>query len=299
MNSEKNILIAFILNLLFAIFEIIGGAFTGSIAILSDALHDIGDALSIGISFLFEKKSKRPPDSAYTLGYGRYSVIGGMITTAILILGSITVIYHAIVRILNPITINYNGMIMLAIIGFGVNLTAAYFTHEGDSLNQKAVNLHMFEDVLGWAVVLIGSVIMKFVNIPLIDPIISICVAIFILISSIKNLKEIFSVLLEKIPDGYSVEDIKKHILSINDILDVHHISIWTTDTQNIYATMHIKTKGEFADIKRKVRENLKEHGINYATLELESENESYNEVFDALPYSSNKHKHHCHHRCH
>ena len=186
MKTEKNILIAFLLNLGFSVFEFFGGIFTGSVAILSDALHDLGDAISIGISWYFERLSKKQPDKKYTYGYKRYSVLGGLITTTVLIVGSLIVIFNAISRVFNPVSINYNGMIIFALIGASVNLCAAFFTKDGDSLNQKAVNLHMLEDVLGWLVVLAGAVIMRFTDIKIIDPILSLVVAVFILINSIK-----------------------------------------------------------------------------------------------------------------
>ena len=118
MKTEKNILIAFVLNFAFAIFEFFGGIFTRSVAILSDALHDFGDAFSIGVSYFLERKSKKQPDDIYTYGYTRYSVIGSLITTVILLFGSIAVIYNAIVRIFNPVEIDYSGMIVFAIIFF-------------------------------------------------------------------------------------------------------------------------------------------------------------------------------------
>jgi len=139
MKSEKNIFIAFILNFAFSIFEFVGGILTGSVAILSDAVHDVGDAISIGASFFLEKKSKKQPDEKYTYGYGRYSVIGSVITTLILLVGSLIVIYNAIGRIISPAEINYNGMIIFALVGVCVNFFAALFTRHGDSLNQKAV----------------------------------------------------------------------------------------------------------------------------------------------------------------
>ena len=149
MKTEKNILIAFILNTAFSIFEFLGGIFTGSVAIISDAIHDVGDAVSIGISYFFEKKSKKQPDERYTFGYTRYSVMGSIIITLFLLVSSVIVISNAIIKILNPSDINYDGMIVLAVIGVVVNTVAAYFTHDDSSLNQKAVNLHMIEDVLG------------------------------------------------------------------------------------------------------------------------------------------------------
>ena len=274
MKTERNILIAFILNLAFSTFEFIGGILTGSVAIVSDAVHDIGDAASIGISYFLEKKSKKKPDNNYTYGYARYSAVGGAITTLILLIGSIAVIYNAVQRIITPTEINYNGMIVFAIIGACVNLGAAFFTRHGDSLNQRAVNLHMLEDVFGWIVVLIGAVLMRFTDFTLLDPIMSVGVAMFIIINAVKNLKEITDLFLEKAPDGIDIDEIKEQLSAIDEVLDVHHIHIWSIDGQNNYATMHIVTKGDFSEIKEKVREELQEYGISHTTLEFESENE-------------------------
>ena len=179
MKTERNILIAFILNLAFSIFEFVGGIITGSVAIMSDAVHDIGDAASIGVSYFLEKKGEK------------YSLIGAFITTLTLLLGSIVTICNAISRLMDPAKIHYDGMIVFAIVGVGVNLCAAFVTREGDSLNQKAVNLHMLEDVLGWIVVLVGAIVMRFTDFALLDPIMSIGVSAFILINAIRNLKEI------------------------------------------------------------------------------------------------------------
>ena len=297
MKSEKNILIAFILNFAFSVFELIGGIFTGSVAILSDALHDIGDAISIGASFFLEKKSKKQPDEKYTYGYARYSVIGSVITTVILLFGSAVVIYNAISRIIEPKEINYNGMIVFAVIGVIVNLLAAMFTREGGSLNQKAVNLHMLEDVLGWIVVLIGAIVMRFTDFYIIDPIMSICVALFIFVNAIKNMKEILNIFLEKLPKDIELEEIKHHICEIDGVIDVHHIHIWTLDGQSNYATMHIVAKGETHEIKHLVRNELKEHGIFHVTLEIEEEGEHCHEEHCHVeaPCSHGHHHHHHH----
>ena len=296
MKTEKNILIAFILNLSFSIFEFIGGTFTNSVAIVSDSIHDIGDATSIGISYFLEKKSKKQPDSTYTYGYARYSVIGSVITTLILLFGSFMVIVNAIDRIINPVEINYNGMIIFAIIGVIVNFCAAYFTREGDSLNQKAVNLHMLEDVLGWVVVLIGAVVMRFTDISIIDPVMSIAVAVFILVNAIKNLKKVLDLFLEKAPHGISVEEIKEHVSEIEGVLDVHHIHIWSMDGHNNYATMHVVTEENPHSIKHKIRDELKEHGISHATLELEGKDEGCHEEHCHVEFEASAGHHHHHH---
>ena len=296
MKTEKNILIAFILNLSFSIFEMVGGFFTGSVAIVSDAIHDLGDATSIGISYFLEKKSKKQPDETYTYGYARFSVIGSVITTVILLVGSIMVIYNAIHRIINPVEINYNGMIIFAIVGVVVNFVAAYFTKDGDSLNQKAVNLHMLEDVLGWVVVLVGAVVMRFTDIKIIDSLMSIGVAVFIFINAFRNLKEVLDLFLEKIPDNISIEEIKHHIKEIDGVIDVHHIHIWSMDGQLNYATMHIVANENSHTIKDKIREELKEHGIGHATLEIESPDDHCHEEHCHIENSSHSHSHHHHH---
>ncbi len=296
MKTEKNILLAFILNLAFSVFELFGGIFTGSVAILSDAVHDIGDAMSIGVAFFLEKKSKKQPDEKYTYGYTRYSVIGSLITTLILLFGSVMVIYSAVLRIIDPAEINYNGMIIFAIIGVCVNFAAAFLTKEGTSLNQKAVNLHMLEDVLGWIVVLIGAFIMRFTDFYIIDPLMSIGVAIFILVNATKNLKDALDLFLEKTPHNIDVHKIKEHICEIKGVLDVHHIHVWSMDGQNNYATMHIVTGDKAHDIKDKVREELKEHGIGHATLELEEAGEHCHEEHCHTKFDSSSGHHHHHH---
>ncbi|MBQ8891643.1 MAG: cation transporter [Bacilli bacterium] len=278
MKTERNILIAFILNIIFSLIELIGGVVTGSIAILSDSIHDFGDALSIGFSYFLERKSKQKPDLNHTYGYVKYSVIGSVITTTILIVGSIFVIYESVVRIINPVDLNYNGMIILAIFEIVINFIASYVTKDGDSLNQRSVNLHMLEDVLGWIVVFIGSVLMKFTNISLIDSILSIGVAIFILYNALKNLNIIISIFLETTPKNIDIEKIKKEILKIDGILDVHHIHIRSIDGFSNFATLHVVVKEYSKIIKIKVKKELEKYGICHSTIELELVDENCHE---------------------
>ncbi len=297
MKSERNILIAFILNIVFSIFELIGGIFTNSISIISDAVHDFGDALSVGISLILEKISKKKPDDKYTYGYARYSVLGALITTIVLTIGSIFVILGGINRILNPEIINYDKMIIFAIFGVVVNFLAAYFTREGDSINQKAVNLHMLEDVLGWIVVLIGAILMKFTNISLIDSIMSIGIAIFILINAFRNLKDILDLFLEKTPKNISVEEIKKHLLNIKEIVDVHHIHIWSMDGITNYSTMHIVIEdNNIKELKSKVRNEMSELGISHTTIEIEYKDDNCEEKECEVKTNNEVINHHHHH---
>ena len=269
--SDKKIFIAFILNLMFSFFEFIGGVVTNSVAIMSDAIHDFGDAISIGISYILEKISKKKPNDNYTFGYVRYSIIGALITNVILIVGSSLVVIQAIKRFINPVNINYDGMIIFALVGIIINFMAVYFTKGGKSLNQKSVNLHMLEDVFGWGVVLVGAIVIKFTEINRIDSILSIVVSLFILIHAIKNILEIVDLFLEKTPSDIDLKVIKEKLLEFKDIKDIHHIHVWSIDGVNNFITMHIvyKTK-KFNELKCNVKKELRQLGINHSTIEFE-----------------------------
>lgn len=296
MKTEKNILIAFVLNVTFSSFELVGGLFTGSIAILSDSLHDIGDALSIGISYFLEKKSKKEADEKHTYGYIRYSVLGSIITTVILLVGSTFVIFESISRLFHPVEVNYNGMIIFAIFGVIVNTLATYVTREGDSLNQKSVNLHMLEDVLGWIVVLIGSILMRFTNITYIDSILSIGVSLFIFVSAFSNMKSIVDLFLEKAPSNVDIDHVKKHILEIKGVEGVHHIHVRSIDGVNNFATLHVVVNKYSHEIKETIKEELVEHNIAHSTVELELVGEDCSDKKCHIESHVEGHHHHHHH---
>ena len=292
MKTQKNILLAFLLNLSFSHFEFAGGIFTGSVAILSDAVHDIADAATIGISYFLEKKSNCPPDETYTYGYARFSVLGGALTSLILLIGSALVVFNALMRLINPTPIHYDGMILFAVIGVVVNLCAALITRKGESINQKAVNLHMLEDVLGWTVVLVGAIIMRFTDIAILDPILSIAVAVLITVHATQHLKEALHLFLEKAPDGIDAHHIRTHLCSLPGVEDAHHIHLWSMDGHANYATMHIVTNEDPVRVKEIVRNELKNHGIYHATLELETSNE----VCHNIHCHVERHHASCHH---
>ena len=265
--------------MVFSIIEFLGGIFTNSVAISSDAIHDMGDAISIGISYFLERISKKKPNEEYTFGYIRYSVMGSFITSVLLIVGSCFVIGRSIYKFFNPGTIHYSGMIFLAIFGVLINFMAAYFTQKGESLNQNAVHLHMLEDVLGWVVVLIGAIVMKFTNAYYIDSLLSIGVALFIFIEALKNFEKILSLFLEKTPSGVSVEKLIESIKNIKGVKDVHHIHVWSMDGYSNYATMHIVYEGKSQNVKENVKRELKKLGICHTTIELEDTKELCKEI--------------------
>jgi len=296
MKSTRNILLAFVLNLAFTIFEFFGGLFTGSFAILSDSIHDFGDTISIGIAYLLEKKSKKRPNSTYTYGYARYSILGALITTVILIVGSVFIIVGAITRLFHPTTVNHDGMIALAIVGVIINSIAVYVTHSGKNLNQRSVSLHMLEDVLGWIVVLVGAIVIKVTNLAILDPIMSMAVALFILFSSIRNFEEILDLFLEKTPRGISVKDLKAHLRALPDVESLHHLHLWSMDGINNYATLHIVTGSKRPEtIKEAVRSEMAEHGVQHVTIEIETPAEHCHDTecnSATAPIKSHRHHH-------
>jgi cobalt-zinc-cadmium efflux system protein len=303
MKTERKIFIAFLLNLFFSIFELIGGLLTGSVSIMSDALHDFGDASSIGLSYFLERKSLSSPNAQYTYGYRRYSVLGAFITSVILLFGSVAIILNSLSRFFNPVQIDYNGMIIFAVFGTLINVAAAVFTHHGNSINQKAINLHMIEDALGWIVVRIGSILIKFTGFWLIDPIMSIGVALFIIFNALMSLNDVLCLFLEKTPRDISIDDIKTHLLEIDGVIDVHHIHIWSMDGQNNYATMHVVTDKDHSHIKQKVKRELLAHNVFHTTVEIESSDEECTEktcIIDQTIINNRGHSHnHSHHHHH
>ena len=296
MKTTRKMFVAFLLNTFFSIFEFFGGILSGSFAIMSDALHDFGDAVSIGVSLVFEKKSKKAPDETYTFGYGNYSLIGALFTTVILLIGSSLIIVNAACRIIEPQKIEYGKMIVFAVVGVVVNTLAAVVTRGKESANQRAVNLHMLEDVLGWICVLTSAVVMHFTDFYILDSLMSIAVSVFLMFHCLENLKEIFVVFLCKAPQGINIHEIKKHLSDIDGINSVHHLHIWKHGSGNVIATVHIVSDGPSSQIKKEVRKKLLEHGINHVTMELEKTNEDCENAVCPISYKSESTHCHAHH---
>lgn len=283
-SSKENIKIAFLLNLLFSVLEAIGGFLTNSISILTDAVHDFGDSISIGVSYLLEKKSTKASDSTHTYGYLRYSLLGALITSVVLLVGSCIAIYASIKRLINPVIVNYDAMIIFAIFGVLINGYAAYRTSHADKHNEKAINLHMLEDVLGWIVVLIGSICIKVFKVYTIDPVLSILIACYILYHVYKYIREVFDIFMEKVPDGIEIDKIKTDIENkFECIKDIHHIHIWSMDAVNNYMTCHVllnkeMNKDEIIGLKKDLKTFIKDYNIKHITLEIEYREEKCKE---------------------
>lgn len=277
MEEKENIKLAFFLNLGFSIFEIIGGLLTNSVAIFSDAIHDFGDSMAIGISYLLENYSNNKPDKKYTYGYKRYSLLGAFFTSLILVVGSLIVLFNAMIRLMHPIEVNFAGMLIFAIFGIAINGYATFKTSKSVNLNERSVNLHMLEDVLGWIAVLIGALLIKVTGWNVIDPILSIVIAVIIGIKSIKNTVDIINVIVEKVPSKIDIDQISEEISKMNNIVNVHHIHVWSMDGEDVFLTMHVLvtktvTKKNYDALKQEIKDKLMENGIEHSTIEIEYE---------------------------
>lgn len=277
-NSTKNIRTAFFLNLAFAFVELIGGVITNSVAILSDAVHDFGDSISLAIAWALQKKSNKTKDDKYSYGYKRFSLLSSVILSGILLVGSILILVEAIGRLFNPQEVNAQGMLWLSILGIIVNGLAALSVKRGKTLNERAVFLHIMEDVLGWIGVLVISIVMIFANLPILDPILSISITIWVLYNVYKNLKATFNILLQAFPKNVDVKKLTKEIEAIDNVISIHDLHIWTQDGNSHVMTLHIVAEKNYETIKLKVREMVKAYNIDHVTIELEDKDSTCEE---------------------
>jgi cobalt-zinc-cadmium efflux system protein len=280
--SSENVRTAFFLNLLFAVIELFGGFYTNSVAIISDAIHDIGDSLSLGLAWYFQKVSKKSRDHNFSYGYQRFSVLGAIINGLVLTIGSFLIIYEAVPRLYQPEMPDATGMIYLAVLGIVVNGVAAFKMRHGHSLNERVVYLHLLEDVLGWAATLIVAVILSFRAIPILDPLLSLAITAFILYNVFKNLKKSINIILQGTPEEIEPEKIESSITDFEEVLEVHDCHIWTMDGTYHILSIHVVLKehlqmDQLIVLKQKIKERVKKLNIDHITLEFESPEEQCN----------------------
>ncbi len=274
-STLRRLRLAFFLNLIFACIELVGGLWANSLAITSDALHDFGDAVALGLALVFEKSSHQVSDHKYTYGYRRLSAVSAVITGFILLMGSLWIIKESVERWSQPQAPHSTAMIGLAILGLSVNGYAAWKVSAGHSLNEKMIRWHLIEDVLGWLVVLIGAIFIKIFNWTQVDSVLALGLSIWVIYNVIKNLRYSLLVFLQATPDGLNMEEIKKSILDLEGVLDVHHTHLWTLDGTEHILTSHVRVNSTMTpqaaeELKKKIKLNLKNYGIVEATIEFE-----------------------------
>ena len=275
--SSTNIKMAFFLNLGFTLVEIIGGLWTNSLAILSDAVHDLGDSFSIGASVYLEKVAQQSRDKTFTYGYRRFSLLAALLNSVVLIVGSMTILFHAIPRLFEPESVRAEGMLWFALAGIVINGIAAWRLHKGGTMNENVVSWHLFEDVLGWVAILIASIILQFRDWPILDPLISVLFTGYILVHVIQTFKEILKIFLQSIPSNIELDNVRKELQSEPNISDIHDLHIWSLDGKHHILTAHLVVDDELSEdeiqqIKSRVADKARKWEIIHTTLEIERE---------------------------
>ncbi|GAB3287909.1 cation transporter [Pseudidiomarina gelatinasegens] len=271
---------AFVLNFVFTIIEFIGGFLTNSTAILADAVHDLGDSLSLGLAWVLNKLGKKQANQHFTYGYKRLNLAGAFINAVVLIAGSAWVLVEAIPRLWNPQMPIADGMIALAVVGITVNGFAAYKLSEGKTLNERVINWHLLEDVLGWVAVLIVGIVLLFVDWPILDPILSIGFTLFILVNVLRNLWATLKLFIQATPDKKTYRQVADALLELPHVADLHHLHFWSLDGEEHVLTVHLVLTENLdiearSDLKQHIDNVLAPYALSHTTVELEDPDEA------------------------
>lgn len=271
MSSSKNTFIAFLLNISFSIIEFIFGWLFGSSAILADAVHDLGDALAIGSSAIMQTYANKPADRVYPFGYKRWNILAALLTSSILIIGSSLILVENIPNLFHPQPVNQAGMLALGIIAVIINFLASRIVKNGHSHNESILSLHFLEDILGWLAVILVSIILQFTDWYFLDPLLSLCIAIFILSKALPKAWNNVKILLETSPQGVNLEEVKGVLLALENVHEITQLNVWTMDGYEHCATVTVKlTNPAVADkTKAKIRNSLITFGIIQNTIEI------------------------------
>ncbi|MEZ7633873.1 cation diffusion facilitator family transporter [Streptococcus mitis] len=278
MKAKYTVWVAFFLNLSYAIVEFIAGGIFGSSAVLADSVHDLGDAIAIGISAFLETISNREEDRQYTLGYKRFSLLGALVTAVILITGSILVILENITKLFNPQLVNDEGILWLGIIAVSINLLASLVVRKGKTKNESILSLHFLEDTLGWLAVILMAIILRFTDWYILDPLLSLVISIFILTKAIPRFWSALKIFLDAVPEGVDIQKIKTDLAELDHVASINQLNLWTMDGLEKNAIVHVclKEMEHMETCKESIRIFLKDCGFQNITIEVDVDLESH-----------------------
>lgn len=279
--ARDNIRVAFFINVGFTCLELICGIFTNSIAIVSDALHDLGDSFSLGLAWYLERKaSSKKHSQKFTFGYARFRLLGALVNALVLIGGSVYIMIEAVARFQNPEPVKSLWMMGFAILGVAANGYAAWRMRGANSLNEKVISWHLLEDVLGWVAVFIISIVLQFKDWYFLDPALSIGVTMFILFGVGGRLWETVHLLLQGVPADLSVNEIETQLQNVDHVLSMHHTHVWSLDGKHHVLTTHLILKNisdykEIDKVRNAAIDAIQEFSFSHITIQIELENET------------------------
>ena len=278
MKAKYTVWVAFFLNLSYAIVEFIAGGIFGSSAVLADSVHDLGDAIAIGISALLETISNREEDRHYTLGYKRFSLLGALVTAVILITGSILVILENIAKIFHPQSVNDEGIFWLGIIAITINVLASLVIRKGQTKNESILSLHFLEDTLGWVAVILMAIVLRFTDWYILDPLLSIAISFFVLSKALPRFWSTLKIFLDAVPEGVDIQKIKTDLAELDHVASINQLNLWTMDGLEKNAIVHVclKEMEHMETCKESIRIFLKDCGFQNITIEVDADLESH-----------------------
>jgi cation diffusion facilitator family transporter len=278
MKAKYTVWLAFFLNLTYAIVEFIAGGVFGSSAVLADSVHDLGDAIAIGISAFLESISNREEDSHYTLGYKRFSLLGAMITAVILMTGSVLVILENIAKIFHPQSVNDEGIFWLGIIAITINVLASLVIRKGQTKNESILSLHFLEDTLGWVAVILMAIVLRFTDWYILDPLLSLAISFFILSKALPRFWSTLKIFLDAVPEGVDIQKIKTDLAELDHVASINQLNLWTMDGLEKNAIVHVclKEMEHMETCKESIRIFLKDCGFQNITIEVDVDLESH-----------------------
>lgn len=298
MKTKHAVWIAFFLNLSYAIVEFIAGGIFGSSAVLADSVHDLGDAIAIGVSAFLESISNREEDSRYTLGYKRFSLLGALVTAVILMTGSGMVILENVSKLFHPQPVNEEGLLWLGIIAISVNVLASLVIRKGQTKNESILSLHFLEDTLGWLAVILMAIVLRYTDWYILDPLLSLVISFFILSKAIPRFWSTLRIFLDAVPEGVNIQKIKTDLAELDHVASINQLNLWTMDGLEKNAIVHVCLEHvkHMEVCKESIRDLLKERGFQNVTIEVDEDlatHRAHKRNIEELEAESEKEHHH------
>ncbi|MDP3461588.1 MAG: cation diffusion facilitator family transporter [Bacteroidales bacterium] len=276
--ESRNLFITVFLNIIIAVAELIGGLLSNSLALISDAIHNLSDGIAMLITYVTVKVSKRQNNQRKTFGYKRIQILAALFNALTLIAICIFLIFEAYKRFIQPEEIDSIPMLFVAAIGLVANLAGVFLLKDFKSgnINIKAAYLHLIGDTLSSVAVIVGGILIYFYNIYWVDPLVTVLISVYIIRETYHVLSETYNILMQAVPAGIDLEAVRQEIIAIEGIKDLHHVHVWSLTDHEVHFEGHLELSADMpiSDaqlITEKAREKLKNiFDIQHITLQLE-----------------------------